>query len=151
MTPQPEEYVATDEPAHFDVHITCRCQVCSPTNDPVPSPPQDLYQPPGYATWEWYRTFVHQLAQAEYMAHEDKRFEYCGPKDADIFWMIQKAQEDTGLDFNQIWMAWASRHFSALLRAVQKEEPRIIGQRALDLMGWLFLILAAYQPINDPE
>lgn len=107
---------------------------------------------PHYGTFAWYEEFVHTLANAELKAHQKKREDYCGVYNIDnIFWMFDDTIEHTTLSFEDIWLAWASRHFNALKRAMDTCNHQQAGKRALDLMGWLFLLLAKYQPKNSPQ
>jgi hypothetical protein len=117
-------------------------------NDLTPVVTLDMAE---YGTWKWYHNFCHTMAEAEYEAHSEKHKDYVGPGTDNIFWMFNDIQAETGLNFNQVWMAWATRHMNALLRALQSDNPAVAGKRALDLMGWLFLLLAYYKPTNDSK
>jgi len=124
------------------LHIICECIDC--VNRRVAE--EAVVGP--YGSYTWYRQHIQELAEAEWQAHDHKRLDYCGDK-YNIFWMIDDIMADSGYDFETIWIAWATRHFRGMLRAMRQGYYQNAAKRALDLMGWLFLLLAKYKPRNS--
>jgi len=102
-----------------------------------------------YGTYAWYKDHCHELADAEWQAHEQKRVDYCGP-DTNVFWMTDDIETELGKPFEDVWLAWSARHWRGLVRALQSGDRKQAAKRALDLMGWLFLLLAKFKP-KDKE
>jgi hypothetical protein len=121
----------------IEVHVECACKACN----------GDGFEP-DYGTYAWYKQHCLDLAKAEYLAHEDKRVDYCGDNN-NIFWMIEDIKQNTGLTTEQVWMAWSTRHWNALLRTLHQKNYKQAARRALDLMGWLFLLLAYLKKHNS--
>jgi hypothetical protein len=120
-----------------DIHIECNCRACI----------SDLSDA-DYGTYVWYRNHCVDLGLAEWQAHDDKRIDYCGDYN-NIFWMIEDTINETGLTFEQVITAWSARHWRGLIRAMRQEDKAQASKRALDLMGWLFLLLARYKGSNS--